>query len=102
MKALALVLPLGLLASTVMAIDMDVQQNGQWNLVTVQPGVCEDFNTGVTQVNLDPSSNNQRAFRCIFYQESGCQGSVTAVVASNHPLSGVFNPIALSVTCLNM
>ncbi|CEL09906.1 hypothetical protein ASPCAL13034 [Aspergillus calidoustus] len=102
MKASTSVLSLGLLASTVMAINMDVQQNGQWNLVTAQQGECEDFDTGVTQVNLDPSSNNQRAFRCIFYQESECQGSVTAVVASNHPLSGVFSPIALSVICLNM
>ncbi|KAL2854660.1 hypothetical protein BJX68DRAFT_264560 [Aspergillus pseudodeflectus] len=68
MKASTSVLSLGLLASTVMAINMDVQQNGQWNLVTVQQGECEDFDTGVTQVNLDPSSNNQRAFRCIFYQ----------------------------------
>ncbi|KAJ0415950.1 hypothetical protein BJY00DRAFT_317290 [Aspergillus carlsbadensis] len=68
MKVFTSILPLGLFTSTVTAINMDVQQNGQWNLVIVQPGECEDFDTGVSQVNLDPSSNNQRAFRCVFYQ----------------------------------
>ncbi|KAL3465836.1 hypothetical protein BJX64DRAFT_251992 [Aspergillus heterothallicus] len=102
MKITTSLLPITLLASAAAAISMDVQQNSQWNPLTVQLDECKDFDIGVTQVNLDPGSNNQRAFRCIFYGGSDCQGSLIAVVASNHPLSGVFNPAAFSMTCLSI
>ncbi|KAL2836931.1 hypothetical protein BJY01DRAFT_251724 [Aspergillus pseudoustus] len=103
MKFPAITTALGLLAASATAIEMDVREEsgGDWILVPVEDGVCKTYDNPVVQINLVPWSNGGSSFICRPYVLSNCQGDFQGSIASNHPLTGEFQPPVNSVLCFS-
>ncbi|KAL4876700.1 hypothetical protein BJY04DRAFT_222876 [Aspergillus karnatakaensis] len=67
---LSVIFPVAVFALSVVAIDMDIREEGQdWTpLVGLESGQCRTFDIDVVQVNLVPGSNDGKSFICRFYE----------------------------------